>query len=436
MVFKKSLPVFSKAVVVDKTTGEGVIKGIVIVQEGIDKCGDFIPETFIDTLVSLGNDYPQGIKCRFGHPNMCADSLGDYIGRYKNFSKQTIDGKILATADLYLDPVGNKSPTKPGLFDWITEMADKNPDMFGNSIVFTATSEEKTMNVNGEDQTVFELTLESFIASDLVDSPAATTNLFKSSTDLGVRITVFLDENGDDLFQAIDGNPKMLGDFLDRYNSYRSRKSKLDKQMKTEAFKKKESRASQLLKSLGDWFKSDRKAEPVIPEVEVTKANIEAPTEDGRTLLVEDPDGDGVIMPGDKVTIDGAPVPAGDVPMADGTTVTVDDNSTVTGVAPDKTMADDVQLSVDESKILKKSLLDSRAANAKLQKTLSEQQEALDNLLEQVEFVGKSVKSTHVPKPKDAPLNNPNNGQESDMEKAVREKREKRAEEKKNFRAK
>lgn len=202
----RSLPVFaSKSAKIE----DDVIKNIIIVQKGIDKVGDYMDDKFIRDIIKLGNAKTNGVKARFGHPNVCKDALGTFIGRYKNFRK--IDGH--AAADLHLDKVAMKSPDGD-LYNYIKEMALKNPDVFGNSIVFMAESEDFEL----DGQRCCKLSIQSFEASDLVDSPAATDELFRSTDELGIQLTRFLDDNPS-VFELL-GNERLLKSFDARYKNY------------------------------------------------------------------------------------------------------------------------------------------------------------------------------------------------------------------------
>ena len=77
----------------------GIIRGVSVCTEGEAKGhGVHLDSEFIQTVTDLGNAKKQGLKARFGHPNMCSTALGTFIGRYKNF---TVEGNK-AKADLFL----------------------------------------------------------------------------------------------------------------------------------------------------------------------------------------------------------------------------------------------------------------------------------------------------------------------------------------------
>lgn len=201
---------------------KGIIKGIQIAMHGKNKNGSYFNDEFLESLTNAGNEQKQGVKCRFGHPNMCTTSLGTFLGRYTNFSLK--DRKVFA--DLKLDSIAKKTQVEGkgiSMWEYVLDMAEGNPDMFGNSIVIA--SELFDEKVGKE---VFQShKLHAFIASDLVDDPAATDNLFDTS-DLGVSVTNFLDENPQ-IFSAIQKDPSIIEDFFDRYANYvNNYKSKID----------------------------------------------------------------------------------------------------------------------------------------------------------------------------------------------------------------
>jgi len=203
----------------------GVIKNVVLAREGIAKGhGVHLDSTFISKLVELGNGIEAGVKARFGHPNMCSDALGTYIGRFKNF--RVIEDK--AYADLHMDEVAKKSP-KGDLYSYVFGMAKSNPDMFGNSIVFRAGESrfEEEIGENEEVITKEYTSIVALMASDLVDTPAATESLF--SEDLTAsKVTEFLESNPE-VEEILFNKPELIEQFLNRYENYKSKKNKMEK---------------------------------------------------------------------------------------------------------------------------------------------------------------------------------------------------------------
>jgi len=275
--------------------GNTVIKDVVIVQSGIDKVGDYMDNTFIDGIVGQGNEASTGIKCRGGHPNMCKDSLGTYIGDFHNFRAIEQDGQYKAVADLYIAEIAKKTMIDGkgiSYHDYVVDMAKSHPDKFGNSIVFMASEEWIEM----EGKEVPKLILEKLIASDIVDSPAATDGLFKSDDDLGVKLTEFLDDNPE-LFTALEKNEDSLGIFFRKYAHHLSSKGKnLNMTIK---------------EKMAAWLKGEK------PDDKKQK-NIDVTAGDGTILTVITDANEPKV--GDDVQIGDAPAPDGDYVMTDGST--------------------------------------------------------------------------------------------------------------------
>ena len=133
---------------------------------------------------------------------MCATALGTYLGRFKNYSYS--GDKV--NADLHLDETSARITPNGDLFSYVLDMAEKNPDMFGASIVFEIAESvflEEEMDGKKVEKEYFRL--KELRATDIVDEPAATDGLFSANTFPGIA-TQFLDENprdhGPDLFQT------------------------------------------------------------------------------------------------------------------------------------------------------------------------------------------------------------------------------------------
>ena len=215
-------PEYNKASAQQIDAEKGVIYGVVLAQKGMNKNGTYFSERFLNELKAKGDERGY-IKVRFGHPTMCNNSLGSYIGRYKNFKVE--DEKLFG--DLYLDDI-TKDTNVEGrgitMYDYIMRMAQSNSDMFGNSIVILANYVIEEYEEDGEKKEADGHELIEWISSDLVDDPAATDSLFHSADDLGVKITDFLDENPQ-IFEILEKEPKILGDFFSRYEAYLGRKN-------------------------------------------------------------------------------------------------------------------------------------------------------------------------------------------------------------------
>ncbi len=204
-------PIFSAPVSkVDRENG--IIQGITIARVGPAK-GHFglIDRAFLLQIVDNASLKPAGIKARFGHPNMCSQALGTYLGRFKNYSYSGDQVK----ADLHLDDTAKNTPSGD-LYSYVLEMAEKNPDMFGASIVFEiGESEFLEEEVDGKKVKNEYFRLKELRATDIVDEPAATNGLF-SADSFSAIATQFLDENPE-LMEIIFSKPYSVVEFLSNY---------------------------------------------------------------------------------------------------------------------------------------------------------------------------------------------------------------------------
>ena len=223
-VVHKSFPVFKSVDVSNVDRENGIIKNVVIIESGIDKYGDNFDETFLRSMELQGNSQPMGVKSRFGHPSMSKEALGSYLGRFKNFNVGDVDGKQVLLADLYLDKTAKASPTNGNMYDYVLDMASSNDDMFGNSVVFMADKEEiKTeKDVDGNEVRVPYIRLKTFMASDIVDSPAATTSLFKDYNEgnFAAKATEFFDENPE-FVTLLKSHPEKVKEFINKYEIFK-----------------------------------------------------------------------------------------------------------------------------------------------------------------------------------------------------------------------
>jgi hypothetical protein len=195
------------------------LKDVRIVEEGEAKGhGTWRDSEFVAKTVELAQN--RRIKCRFGHPEMCKESFGTYLGYYDNFRVMQDENGTYAIADLHLAEAANLSPNGK-MADYIMQLSKDAPDLFGNSIVFCYQNEyfrtDKGIKVLSsylfddpneesyilEDGTPYDQKRDGVIdtskvyvdivslgASDLVDEPAATSGLFAKG-DLLTRVATF-----------------------------------------------------------------------------------------------------------------------------------------------------------------------------------------------------------------------------------------------------
>ena len=210
-----------------------------------------------DVAARCGQAGDKGLKARFGHPNMCSEALGTFLGRWKG---GRVDEMGRTIADLHLSSVASESP-KGDLRKYVEEMAAKEPDHFGASIVFTVDRdkmwEECLANgaVEKEDSYGAYLDLSEYKspdpanvknmpharlsqlhAADLVDDPAATDGMFAgaSGLSLAAQMTEWLDTHPG-ILQAVNDEPELLNivtryadelkPFLTRYTENLSKQS-------------------------------------------------------------------------------------------------------------------------------------------------------------------------------------------------------------------
>lgn len=109
----------------------------VAVAQAVEALGHdlLLDETTIDQVVQFGNRATKGIKSRFTHPGLSNNGLGKFLGRAKKFWKDTSGTVPTARATLYLSRAASKSPNGD-LAGYVMDLAEEDPEAFGNSIVF------------------------------------------------------------------------------------------------------------------------------------------------------------------------------------------------------------------------------------------------------------------------------------------------------------
>ncbi|MBS4057367.1 MAG: hypothetical protein KGZ82_08630 [Bacteroidales bacterium] len=206
----QSQPVFNTPIgSIDRQNG--IISGITVARIGPARGHDaFLDRDFLIQLVQVANARPQGIKARFGHPNMCSTALGTYLGRFRNYAFHS--DKV--TADLYLDTTAKTTPSG-NLFDYVIDMAANNPDMLGASIVFESSGFEIGEDPENNTSTRRYFRLKELRATDIVDDPAATDGMF-SADSLPAQATGLLNENPQ-LAEFVFSKPNNVIEFLNTY---------------------------------------------------------------------------------------------------------------------------------------------------------------------------------------------------------------------------
>lgn len=331
---------FSSDIVFNKAFEEvdsekGIIRGVKVCSEGEAKGhGVHLNPKFIRNVTKLGKEHGPGIKARFGHPNMCATSLGTYIGRYKNYRtkiEETENGtRHHSVADLFLDETSKNLPKLGNVWEYIMKLASTAPDMFGNSIVFTPGEEEKVTikNEDGTETVRYDATIEELRATDLVDDPAATDGLFSvfDEGDLALQVTTFLDQHPE-VYDLAVNHPDIVDTFLTKYNNHKQTKMTED-QVKT---------FGQKIDNLTDKFSALFEG----------KSNQELTDASGAKFTLEKKSGEPAV--GDKATPDGV------YSMTDGKSITIKDSKVF-----------EVKEKLEESEDVKNLRLENESLNAKV----------------------------------------------------------------------
>jgi len=221
----------------------GIIRGVSVITAGEAKGHGFaVDHDFLANVVNLGNAKKQGVKVRFGHPNLCSTALGTFLGRKKDFrlAPGGAGKPEQVLADLYLSTEAKSTPNGD-LFSYVLGMAKNEPDMFGASIVFAPgkkyrrtpqgnkvyETDEKFSGVPGPDF----VEMQDFTASDVVDDPAANDGLFSrfSRESLAGQLTEFFDlhpqvwgaiQGNAELFAAMIPHADKIGEFFANYTEY------------------------------------------------------------------------------------------------------------------------------------------------------------------------------------------------------------------------
>ena len=242
--------------------------------------GVWVDQAFCQSVVDMGNsgkNGEKGLHARFGHPNMCADAIGTFLGKWKNLA---IDKDGRAVGDLHLSSAADESP-KGKLRNYVEKLAVDAPLHFGASIVFTQDMDAMCDFVvqNGGDyvygaggwgefkeagrckakseipegmdwyvdmsawkspdsdnvENLPHARCAELHAADLVDDPAATDGMFSGATgvslagqmtewlDLHPQVFSALQEPG--LVEMLERYHDRLGPFIERYRDNASKKS-------------------------------------------------------------------------------------------------------------------------------------------------------------------------------------------------------------------
>lgn len=118
----------------------GILRDVVMVEEGdASGHGVALEAEFISDLVAYDRRVfgDAGVRAKFGHV-FGSSAMGSQLGYFRNVRKREKNGKMQAIADLHLLKSADKSPTRPGMYTYVLEMAQEAPDFIMASIEFRA----------------------------------------------------------------------------------------------------------------------------------------------------------------------------------------------------------------------------------------------------------------------------------------------------------
>lgn len=203
--------------------------------------GVHLDKDFVKEVYRQGDAMRIGLKSRFGHPGMCSESLGTYLGRFRNF--RLVDNGERLLADLHFAESARKSPNGD-LPEYVKQLAEDDPKAFGTSIVFINGERyrrdkdgNKIYQENWSEYDAFELTGEVFASCkelldcDFVDEPAANPDGLFATASVAGELNQFLAEHPE-VETFLENNEKVV-DYIQKYGVNIKQYLKV-KHMKTE----------------------------------------------------------------------------------------------------------------------------------------------------------------------------------------------------------
>lgn len=217
---KKSLSKISLKAAPDSVSlddGVTVIKGVSICTAGEARGhGVMLDNSFISECAAQASQLKLGLKARFGHPSMCNEALGTYLGRFKNFS--LVDGGSRLIADMHLAESAKSAPGG-NLHKYVADRAKEDPESFGTSIVFQMGDAyvidddgQKDYDISSYDDRDVYASCKKLFACDFVDEPAANPGgLFSSfhAETVAGQVGMFLEEEPE-VLDALLSNPEIV----------------------------------------------------------------------------------------------------------------------------------------------------------------------------------------------------------------------------------
>lgn len=215
-------------------SGAGLIKSFSVITRG-EALGHemWIDKEFLSETASAINDAGErGIKSRFTHPDMSGDGLGRFLGRVKG--GRVVGNQIFA--DLHISELAHATP-EGNLAEFVMSMAEKEPDMFGTSIVFRRDigAEDRFRSDNTDKRGEFKspdrnnaenmlhARLAELRADDIVDDPAANPQgMFHRGGNFVTDASALLDyafglKDAVPELSSLDIDPDRVVAFLERY---------------------------------------------------------------------------------------------------------------------------------------------------------------------------------------------------------------------------
>lgn len=166
----------------------------------------------------------EGLKARFGHPDMCSSAIGTYLGRWKNPEIETDGEKTTCFGDLHLAEAAASAP-KGDLREYVEKLfSEKENDTAGASVVVEIDED----GIDWDSEELQNWNFKTVHSCDLVDEPAATDGMFSkfSADTMAGRITEFLDSHPEILKLAKE-NPNLVSAFLKKLG-IKKESSKMD----------------------------------------------------------------------------------------------------------------------------------------------------------------------------------------------------------------
>ncbi len=180
VLFRSSVAKGSESPAVERDGGDdgaGIVRGVAVITRGEALGhGVWIDREFLHQSADAINDAGRGIKSRFTHPGLSGDGMGKYLGRVRN---ATVDGDVVR-GDLHISPTAHETPDG-NLAEYVMDLAEIEPDMFGLSIVFSSdleserdhTADNETSPDPANALNLPHARLYEIRAVDVVDEPAA-----------------------------------------------------------------------------------------------------------------------------------------------------------------------------------------------------------------------------------------------------------------------